>query len=270
MGPRSVNPRRLFFILAAGCCFLSLLGAEPDAGRARIALFQPAGQKEDKTLAAVLCAMADCMELSLDVLQRYEVRRLPPADPAKDLERVCAYCQENRIDQAILGSGDERPGGGYRFRLVVYDRKSDSITTDRQGGSRGVLDMFAATDALLASLLKDLSGAHLIFGSLSVKTDPEGAMVSVDGKDVGQAPLSLRGLPVGTVELAARSEGLEEASATVTIVEGETTNASLKLSERQDAAAAGRSGEVGQNTLRNGDRLPKASISIDGKFDEWN
>jgi hypothetical protein len=169
------------------------------------------------------------MELSLDVLQRYEVRRLPSADPAKDLDKVRAYCQENRIDQAILGSGSARPGGGYRFRLVVYDRKTDSTTTDQQGASSGVLDMFDVTDALVASLLDGLSGTHLLFGSLSVKTDPAGAMVSVNGKDVGRAPLGLRGLPVGTVELAARMDGREGAEATVTIVDGETTSASLKL-----------------------------------------
>src|SRR5208283_2189532 len=220
---------RLIPILAAGTCFLSLLGADLDAEHARIALYQPAGQKEDMTLAAVLRTVADSIELSLDLLQRYEVTRLSAADPAADLDKVRAYCQENRIDQAILGSGVARPGGGYRFRLVVYDRKTDKITTDRQGTSNGVLDMFEVTDALVASLLDSLSGTHLLFGSLSVQSDPAGATISVNGKDVGQAPLSLRGLPVGTVELTARSDGREVARALVTIADGETTGASLKL-----------------------------------------
>ena len=211
-------PRRLIFVLVAGSCCLSLLHAEPDAGRARIALFQPASQKEDTTLAAVLCTVADSVELSLDVLQRYEVSRLAAADPARDMARVRAYCEKNRIDQAILGSGRARKGGGYDFRLVIYNRQKDSITLDRTGASTGALDIFDVTDALVASLLDGLSGKHLLFGSLAIDSDPAGATVSVNAKEVGKAPLSLRGLPVGTVELVARMDGREEAKAAVTIV----------------------------------------------------
>ena len=225
----SLAARRLALILAAGSCILSLLGAEPNAGRSRIALFEPAGQKDDTTLAAVLSTVANSVELSLDVLQRYDVTRLPPEDPATDLDHVRAYCQKNRIDQAVLGSGSARAGGGYSFRLVVYDRKTDKITTDQQGASTGALDMFDVTDALVASLLDALSGRHLLYGSLSVESDPAGATISVNGKDVGAAPLSLRGLPVGAVELSARLDGYEGAKATVTIADGETTSSSLTL-----------------------------------------
>jgi hypothetical protein len=202
--------------------------------------------------------VADSVELSLDVLQRYDVSRLPPADPVKDLDRVRAYCQKNRIDQAILGSGSALPEGGYSFRLVVYDRKKDSITTDQQGASKGALDMFDVTDALVASLLDGLSGTHLLFGSLAVESDPAGATVSVNGKDVGKAPLSLRGLPVGRVDLTARADGREGAKATVTISDGETTHASLSLPRTmgtlaivmpKDAVATIRSTEIGQKTI---------------------
>jgi hypothetical protein len=103
---RSHVVRRLAFVLfAASSCFL-FLGADPDSGRARIALFQPA-----------------------------------------------------------------------------------------QGASAGALDMFDVTDALVSSLLDGLSGTHLLFGSLSLNSDPAGATVSVNGKDVGATPVSLRGLP---------------------------------------------------------------------------
>ena len=229
MGLPSFATRRLLLTLVAGICLASLLGAEPEAGRSRIALFEPAGQKSDTTLSAVLSTVANSVELSLDVLQRYDVTRLPPLDPATDLDQVRAYCQKNRIDQAVLGSGSARAEGGYSFRLIVYDRKTDTITTDKQGASTGALDMFDVTDGLVASLLDALSGKHLLYGSLSVESDPAGAMISVNGKDVGAAPLSLRGLPVGTVELSARLDGYEGAKATVTVSDGETTSSSLTL-----------------------------------------
>jgi hypothetical protein len=272
MPPRHLIVRRLALFLVTAGCFLVLLGVEPDSGRARIALFEPSGQKNDVALSAVLATVADSVELSLDVLQLFEVKRLPTADPAKDLDRVRAYCQQNRIDQAILGSGSVRRGGGYLFKLVVYDRRTDSITITQQGESKGALDMFDVTDTLVASLLDGLSGTHLVFGSLTVESDPAGALITLNGKDVGAAPVSLRGLPVGTVQLVGRADGHEEARASVTIVDGDTVDAPLTLTRStgtlamvmpKDALAAVRSTEVGQKDITG----PGAAVLPTGDYD---
>ncbi len=251
--------RRGTLLLLVGFIPVASLSAQSsNAALTRIALFEPAGHSSDPTLAAVLSTVADSVELSLVVLQRYDVRRLPPADPDTDLPKVRAYCEANHIDQAILGSGAERPEGGFAFRLLVYDRKSDAITIDKQGSSTGALDMFDTTDTLVASLLDGLSGTHLLFGSLTVDTDPPAATISVNGRDAGPGPLSLRGLPVGTVQLAARAPGREDASASVTIVDGETASASLKLARSMgklavqvptDALVTVASAEIGQEQL---------------------
>jgi hypothetical protein len=252
--------------------FLPPLFAQSETGRARIALYEPAGQKEDSTLAAVLATVTDSVELSLDVLQRYDVKRLPPADPAQDLARVRAYCEANKIDQAILGSGAARTAGGYDFRLVVYDRRKDSITVNTQGSSAGALDMFDTTDALVASLLDGLSGTHLLFGSLSVETDPVGTTVAVNGKDVGQSPVSLRGLPVGTVVVTAHGDGREDAAATVAIVDGQSTDQVLRLArsvgtltvkEPADAVLAVKSAEIGEKDVTGSATLSLPTGSYD-------
>jgi hypothetical protein len=267
--------KRIVLFLAA-TCFIPILHAQSETGRARIALFEPAGQKSDTALTAVLNTVADSVELSLDVLQRYEVRRLPPADPANDLARVRAYCQANRIDQAILGSGSAKSDGGYLFKLVVYDRRSDSITLAPEGSSAGALDMFDVTDKLVGALLDGLSGTHLLFGALSVETNPAGATVSVNGKEVGTAPLSLRGLPAGAVLVSTRLAGYEDANASVTIPDGESADAPLSLARSTgtlaltvptDAVVSVSSAEIGQKdiagpgstTLPTGDYVVKAS-----------
>ena len=263
MGVRLTAAVKRALACIAVTCSLASLTAQADlgtstTGRSRVALYGLSGSKTDSALAAVLSTVADSVELSLDVLQRYDVARLPSADPATDLDRVRVYCEANRIDQAILGSGAVRTAGGYDFRLVVYDRRKDSITIDRRGSSSGALDMFDATDSLVASLLDGLSGTHLLFGSLSVDTDPQGATVSINDKDVGQSPMSLRGLPVGALRLAARAPGHEDAGSMVTIADGETSNATLKLERSTgtlsvqmpaDAQLTVSSAEIGQKTL---------------------
>jgi len=270
---RFLISRPLVLALVLGTCLVSALGAQSEAGRARIALYEPAGQKQDGTLTAVLSTMADSVEMSLVVLDRYEVRRLASADPVRDLDKIRAYCEANRIDQAILGSGSARTGGGYDFRLVVYNRQKDAITVDRKGSSTGALDMFDVTDALVTSLLDGLSGTHLLFGSLAVQSSPAGAMVAVNGKTVGTAPLSLRGLPVGAVEISGELEGHEAATATLTIVDGSTTNASLSLPRStgtlalvvpKDAMVQVKSAEIGQKELTGpgGTELPTGEYEV--------
>jgi hypothetical protein len=258
MGISSLALRRLALVLIVGSCLSTILSAQAETGRARVALFEPVGQKADTILAAVLSTVADSVELSLACLQVYDVRRLASADPSRQLEVIRAYCAENRIDQAICGSGSARAGGGYLFRLQVYDRRTDSISLSREGVSKGALDMFDVTDTLVASLLDGLSGTHLLFGSLSVQTEPPGAIVSVNGKDVGPSPVALRGLPVGAVRIAARSDGREEAATQVTIADGETADAALTLARSKgklaveipdDAELRVVSGEIGAKVV---------------------
>ena len=207
------------------------LSAQTVAGnRTRVALFDLAGSSQDPAVQAVLSTMAQSIELSLIVLDRYEVRRVqPPADPETDMARVRSFCESNRMDQAVLGSGSEKSDGGFTFRLLVYDRRTDSIVIDRHGSSSGALDMFDAADTLMASLLDGLSGTHLAYASLRVDTIPPGATILVNGREIGHGPLSVRGVPTGTLEISAHANGYEDARASVTLADGEKAVAALTL-----------------------------------------
>ena len=229
--------RRLALVLIGLSVFAISLAAQGQATRARIALFEPSGQNADATLTAALCTVADSVELDLACLQRYDVRRLPAVNPASELGKVRAYCRANRIDQAIIGSGSSRPEGGYAFKLALYDRQTDAITMVQEGASSGALDMFDATDVLVGALLDKLSGTHLLFGALAVETEPPGAVVTVNGKEVGPSPLSLRGLPVGTVSVSVRAPGWEDKAVSVKIEDEQITKTALTLARSMGTLA---------------------------------
>jgi hypothetical protein len=269
------NVVRLLGVLIPFLFCVSLLGAEPQAGRARIALFEPSAPRADAALKAILATVADTVELSLTCLDCYDIKRLPAVDPTADLKKIRAYCATNKIDQAIGGNASARKGGGYAFKLIVYDRKSDSISVVSEGASQGALDLFDVTDTLVASLLDGLSGTHLLFGSLSVDTDPPGARVSVNGRDVGAAPVALRGLPVGTLRITARSDGYEEGEDSVAINDGEAASASLDLVRSmgmwaapipEDATVTFRSSEIGEQVIDGTEaevQLPTGSYDVE-------
>jgi hypothetical protein len=265
---------RLLTILIAFLALATQVSGQSQPDRARIALFEPAAPKADASLKAILATVTDTVQLSLTCLDCYDIKRLPAVDPTGNLGKIRAYCKENRIDQAIGGTASALKGGGYAFRLVVYDHRTDKITIVREGASKGALDIFDVTDALVASLLDGLSGTHLLFGSLAVETDPPGATVSVNGRDVGAAPVALRGLPVGTLRIAARLEGREQAETSVAIADGEETSASLTLDRSvgkwtaaipEDAVVAFRSNEIGEQEIEGPEaeaELPTGSYDV--------
>jgi hypothetical protein len=226
---RSHVVRRAALVLIAMSLVVTSLAAQAQTARPRVALFEPTGQGADAVLIAALKTVGDSVELDLACLQRYEVRRLKGVDPARELDKVRAYCRTNRIDQAIMGSGSTKSGGGYAFKLALYDRRTDSVTMVQEGESTGALDMFDATDVMVAALLDKLSGTHLLFGGLVIETEPTGAVVTVNGMEVGPSPLSLRGLPVGTVTVSARAPDFEESTVAVKIEDERITNAALSL-----------------------------------------
>ncbi len=285
----SLIVRRLALVLIVMTCVVLPLGAQSQGassqgpasqpvpsqpGRAQIALFEPAGQRADTTLSAVLKTVADSVELDLACLQRYEVKRLPAVDPAREIEKVRAYCRANRIDQAIMGSGSINPEGGYALKLVLYDRQSDSIKLSRDAAANGALDMFDATDALVAAMLDGLSGEHVLFGSLAVETEPPEAVVSVNGMEVGPAPLSLRGLPVGAVTISARLPGHEDAEVTVRVEDEQTTSATVRLARSMgtlalnipdDAYVRVRGADIGEKVLwsASSEELPTGTYTVE-------
>ncbi|HUJ73631.1 MAG TPA: PEGA domain-containing protein, partial [bacterium] len=276
MEARSLPVRKLARVLIAMSCILLPVAAPAQSASTRplIALFEPFGPKADTTLAAALSTVADSVELDLTCLQRFDVRRLPARDPARDMGSVRSYCRANRIDQAILGSGISQASGGYAFTLMLYDRRTDAVTMVQEGACSGALDMFDTTDTLVAALLDKLSGEHLLFGALVIETDPPGAVVTLNGKELGASPLSLRGLPVGPVTVSARSPGWEEGSSTVKVEDNQTSSISLKLARSmgtlrldmpEDAYVTVRSADVPERILwgPTSEELPTGSYQLE-------
>ena len=203
------NARYLVLLLLAAAA----VGLGAQEGRARIALFGLEAGASAARILPVTDAVADTMALTLALLGRFEVVRLETADALADTAALREYCAANRIDQAIGGSGTPRTGGGFTFRLGVYDRHKDRVTLVREGSSSGLLDVFEVTDELVTGLLEALSGTHIGFGSLKLERRGEQGEYSVlidgtpIGTDVAEVERLLLGRRTVSVTAAAAASG---------------------------------------------------------------
>lgn len=90
------------------------------------------------------------------------------------------------------------------------------------------------------SSLKDALGtkaAAETLGSLSISTDPEGALVYIDGVHVGISPAVIPGIPEGTHTLVLRREGYQDLTLPVVISAGKTHSYSSALAQNGMAPA---------------------------------
>jgi hypothetical protein len=85
-------------------------------------------------------------------------------------------------------------------------------------------------------------------GSLSVTTTPAGALVFIDGTQVGVSPVTVPGLSPGAHTILMKLDGYADLTATVTITAGQTQVYTTGLSPRAAAAPATTAGAAGGTT----------------------
>ena len=105
-----------------------------------------------------------------------------------------------------------------------------------------------------------------LFGSLIVDGSPLMADVAVDGKSVGQMPLSLDNLLVGEHKITVSKSGYQPYTTTVTIAEGKAASVNITLTKQtSSSSSSGKIYKVGDYYSENGKKGVVFDVSADGK-----
>ena len=88
------------------------------------------------------------------------------------------------------------------------------------------------------NLTVQLDAPTPITGTLSLKSSPLGATVTIDGKELGTTPEDFAGLLIGKHKITVSKSGYKSVSVDVEIKEGETTEQSVKLEKNAAATPA--------------------------------
>jgi hypothetical protein len=101
-----------------------------------------------------------------------------------------------------------------------------------------------AEKALVGKADEKLAGAEgceaysdELIGRLVVTTEPAGATVTVDGRDVGTTPVEIAGLPSGEHAISVELDGYKSASNTLDLKAGQDREVSARLVESSDTQA---------------------------------
>ena len=218
-------------MMASSILFLTLLGlgaAEGDAPAKRTAILdlKITGLPEEEqqalgdALSGVLASAAT--RSGRETITTADIRAMLSFDKQKAL----LGCEDDSSCLAEIGGAlgaDEiatgtiiQVGEAISVSLTLLDARSAQVVerfTGSAGNHGALLTTVARGAAVLFGQKKDVTG----HGMLLIKTQPEGALVKVNGKDVGTAPVTLEDVPVGDHEIVAIKDNLR-ASTHVTIV----------------------------------------------------
>lgn len=198
--------------------------AEATKGKVAVTEFKAVGlePRQAKALQATLGSIltAEIAKLGYSVMSTADINAMLAFEQQRDLlgcgDASCLAEIGGALGVDLLVNGTiGLVGGTYTVALTLVDSKRAKVK-QRFVGNAGTDAVLSATVkrgvGVLFGAIKDTSGSGTIF----VKTDPSGATISLDGKEVGVSPTTVDGVAAGD-HLVVATLGQRRAEATVTL-----------------------------------------------------
>jgi hypothetical protein len=145
----------------------------------------------DPQYNAVCSTVTDTVALVLRFLQNYLVidQEDNPDLATLDISNQQAigdFCDTNKYDEILYGSTDLNEGGGFIFRLQVFNNQDQATKAREEVVADSVFDVFDSADRITARIISHISNVHIGFGSIALNLEgPESEYtVYLDGRPV--------------------------------------------------------------------------------------
>ncbi len=184
-----MGKRSFFFVILLVAVVGSLFPVEDY--RTRIAVAPMRNNTGDPQYNAVCSTVTDTVSLVIRFLQNYLVidqednPQLASLDIGSE-QAIGGFCDANKYDEILYGSADLREGGGFVFRLQVFNNADKATKTREEVVAESMLDVFDAADQITARIISHISNVHIGFGSIQLNLEgPESEYtVYLDGHKV--------------------------------------------------------------------------------------
>lgn len=236
---------RLIRVWAARCvlAIAFVMMAAPAAARVRVAILEPAAigiplaQASAVTAALLEILAAETGRLGYDVISSSDIKAMLALEKQRDLlgcesDVSCLAEIGGALGTELMINGSiASMGGVYTLSLSLVDSRSVRVRSRFQGsaGSEAVL---AETARRGVAILFEKQADALATGMMVVRTEPEGAAISLNGKPVGVSPLTLDQVPAGE-HLVVAALGDARVQATVSILPEAIERVVLSLQGKQ-------------------------------------
>ena len=144
-------------------------GFSQESLKPRITVFPLMNPSADNQVDIISDNVRKTAELTLKMIDRYEVVESPVSVYENNTEWFSRYTVENSIDSIIFGRADMKDDGSVVLEMSVFSRADNNITMTETETAETVFDIFDASDRVLVSMMETFSGMeHIGFGSINI------------------------------------------------------------------------------------------------------
>jgi len=144
--------------------------------------------------------------------RRYVLSKQPGAEPPTT--PVGGVQIDSQPPDAVVTLNDRRVGSTpYQDKNLKPGRYTLLVSKDGFETYSGSLEVRPGQTTPLTVTLKAL----ILAGQLSIKSNPEGAAIFLDGRQAGTTPQELNNVPAGSHEIVLRKKGYKDYAASVTV-----------------------------------------------------
>jgi len=203
----------------------------------------PISARTDRVPSAATTAIDDTLMMTLQFLRGYTARQLAgPAIPEFSEPSVLhetgllgQVAMADSLDYVIFGSANRNNNGDIVMELHAFNRATGTVAYHEREIAEGILDLFDASDRLIAGIIEQISNIRVQYGRLEIVipdiTDPHDTdstvIVAVDGIPVseGLRSVTFDRMVAGAHDISiTRDSPILNWNRSVTVHPGETTS----------------------------------------------
>gem|GEM_PF-7035593 len=167
--------------------------AAQEPARTRIVLVALEPDRAIPQLQSVLTTAADTIALTMQLLGTFTVSQTEPGEYAS-AEAYLTRAESGSVDRVVTVRA-ARETGRYLVQADVFDPLTGRLEFTRQEGVDSVLYLFDIVDQLVISLVGELAGRRIAFGSMQLRVTGWDASGLGGGLGVVEAP-AIAGVPL--------------------------------------------------------------------------
>jgi len=158
-----------FFVLLA---LLFISTAFPQSSQQNKPVVGIAGfttEKNEGILHEIDATICDVLKFTLTFTGSYNVKRLTVPYHSDNIKALRRICEQQQLDNIIIGSTTSNENRKVNISIEVYDRKEDRITSTENIKLSNLMDLLEVSHSLTTKVIEGFSGVHIEYGDISIQ-----------------------------------------------------------------------------------------------------
>lgn len=134
--------------------------------RQRLLLIDIEAPEDATTLQTMAITFTDTLEITLRLLDQFQVNRAQFLTPSYNFNRAKSYFLRYNQDLAVYGSINRLDDDSYSMTVSIWSLADDDVIIEETREFESIFDIFDVVDELSITIAEEITGEHIGFGTV--------------------------------------------------------------------------------------------------------